>query len=103
MTCFLEAALITLTIYTHLQFDQASGLCSLTCAGAKQVLSSLLAELLFTKGAAALGNVPHLYQAYFETPLHLCGASSFVGLIKESPFSIMFEVSWRRGWGLCIS
>ena len=61
-------------------------------AGAKQVLSSLLAELLFTKGGVALCNLPHLYHDYFGVPLHLCGASSFTSLMKEHPFSIMFEV-----------
>ncbi|KAL5473340.1 hypothetical protein EMCRGX_G027810 [Ephydatia muelleri] len=79
-------------IKSVLQFNQASGLCALTDAGAKQVLSSLLAELLFIKGKVALCNLPHLYQDYFGEPLHLCGAKTFTDLMKHQLFSTAFEI-----------
>ena len=97
LICFTRSEIfsaIMCAFHTHTQFNQASGLCALTDAGAKQVLSSLLAELLFIQGKVTLCNLPHLYQDYFGEPLHLCGAKTFTDLMKHQLFSTAFEVRW---------
>ena len=73
--------------------NQKSGLCSLTKKGMITVISSLFAELIYSRGGSiSLNDLPGLYQDYFGVQLNLCGAPSLSDLMKEPIFCKMFQV-----------